>query len=114
MRRRPPRSQRTDTLFPYTTLFRSGLVASAAQIRSGTGLPARMARQPIGPVRPPTAFATPGIGQPRVRVGWNIRMSVYRILRPVVAALLCRRIDDTRNMAGRAQHETQRSAQYAG
>src|SRR3546814_14222488 len=23
MRRRPPRSQRTDTLFPYTTLFRS-------------------------------------------------------------------------------------------
>src|SRR3546814_2660369 len=24
MRRRPPRSTRTDTLFPYTTLFRSG------------------------------------------------------------------------------------------
>src|SRR3546814_9911577 len=24
MRRRPPRSKRTDTLFPYTTLFRSG------------------------------------------------------------------------------------------
>src|SRR3546814_8633963 len=29
MRRRPPRSTRTDTLFPYTTLFRShGLLAS--------------------------------------------------------------------------------------
>src|SRR3546814_17829503 len=26
MRRRPPRSQRTDTLFPDTTLFRSGNV----------------------------------------------------------------------------------------
>src|SRR3546814_5600129 len=26
MRRRPPRSTRTDTLFPYTTLFRSQLV----------------------------------------------------------------------------------------
>src|SRR3546814_15631275 len=26
MRRRPPRSTRTDTLFPYTTLFRSRLV----------------------------------------------------------------------------------------
>src|SRR3546814_2338916 len=26
MLRRPPRSTRTDTLFPYTTLFRSGLV----------------------------------------------------------------------------------------
>src|SRR3546814_15550840 len=25
MMRRPPRSTRTDTLFPYTTLFRSGL-----------------------------------------------------------------------------------------
>src|SRR3546814_18276772 len=27
MRRRPPRSTRTDTLCPYTTLFRSALVA---------------------------------------------------------------------------------------
>src|SRR3546814_14021636 len=27
MIRRPPRSTRTDTLFPYTTLFRSGVVA---------------------------------------------------------------------------------------
>src|SRR3546814_15426852 len=26
MLRRPPRSTRTDTLFPYTTLFRSGLI----------------------------------------------------------------------------------------
>src|SRR3546814_12589626 len=31
MRRRPPRSTRTDTLFPYTTLFRSAqLFASAS------------------------------------------------------------------------------------
>src|SRR3546814_1559444 len=29
MLRRPPRSTRTDTLFPYTTLFRSLLAASA-------------------------------------------------------------------------------------
>src|SRR3546814_13975705 len=28
MKRRPPRSTRTDTLFPYTTLFRSGAVVS--------------------------------------------------------------------------------------
>src|SRR3546814_8156401 len=27
MIRRPPRSTRTDTLFPYTTLFRSGVLA---------------------------------------------------------------------------------------
>src|SRR3546814_15780361 len=32
MRRRPPRSTRTDTLFPYTTLFRSvRLVGACAQ-----------------------------------------------------------------------------------
>src|SRR3546814_13207064 len=31
MRRRPPRSTRTDTLFPYTTLFRSSLDASHLQ-----------------------------------------------------------------------------------
>src|SRR3546814_9317480 len=29
MRRRPPRSTRTDTLFPYTTLFRSAVPAEA-------------------------------------------------------------------------------------
>src|SRR3546814_15147273 len=34
MLRRPPRSTRTDTLFPYTTLFRSGdvLVVDAAAV----------------------------------------------------------------------------------
>src|SRR3546814_15569793 len=30
MIRRPPRSTRTDTLFPYTTLFRSGSVAQCS------------------------------------------------------------------------------------
>src|SRR3546814_20609783 len=30
MRRRPPRSTRTDTLFPYTTLFRSAVLAREA------------------------------------------------------------------------------------
>src|SRR3546814_1554406 len=33
MIRRPPRSTRTDTLFPYTTLFRSGL----GHARPGSG-----------------------------------------------------------------------------
>src|SRR3546814_18590613 len=31
MRRRPPRSTRTDTLFPYTTLFRSNVDQVAAE-----------------------------------------------------------------------------------
>src|SRR3546814_12769594 len=33
MCRRPPRSTRTDTLFPYTTLFRSGLSESSVSDR---------------------------------------------------------------------------------
>src|SRR3546814_1231877 len=36
MIRRPPRSTRTDTLFPYTTLFRSLLAAVGYQGASGT------------------------------------------------------------------------------
>src|SRR3546814_4007264 len=38
MIRRPPRSTRTDTLFPYTTLFRSGFKA-----RGAGGLPSATA-----------------------------------------------------------------------
>src|SRR3546814_10847309 len=34
---RPPRSTRTDTLFPYTTLFRSGLRVHTANAPAGTG-----------------------------------------------------------------------------
>src|SRR3546814_13400394 len=36
MRRRPPRSTRTDTLFPYTTLFRSTQPLHSAQTPSNT------------------------------------------------------------------------------
>src|SRR3546814_13753312 len=38
MIRRPPRSTRTDTLFPYTTLCRSLLLGLAAQMISLRGL----------------------------------------------------------------------------
>src|SRR3546814_3020914 len=37
MIRRPPRSTRTDTLFPYTTLFRSRFVARAARLFAHPG-----------------------------------------------------------------------------
>src|SRR3546814_21169518 len=54
MIRRPPRSTRTDTLFPYTTLFRSGEAPRAAGPRGG-GL---LWRHPLSPhVRPP-CYAT--------------------------------------------------------
>src|SRR3546814_14999198 len=37
MIRRPPRSTRTDTLFPYTTLFRSAVVADDEGAVGGQG-----------------------------------------------------------------------------
>src|SRR3546814_19767039 len=50
MIRRPPRSTRTDTLFPYTTLFRSG----AGQVLSGVWLPSRAIVE--GKDAPPAVF----------------------------------------------------------
>src|SRR3546814_5138151 len=35
MIRRPPRSTRTDTLFPYTTLFRSGEIVDRSPVEAG-------------------------------------------------------------------------------
>src|SRR3546814_7785266 len=51
MIRRPPRSTRTDTLVPYTTLFRSSCSFSAVrqQRRRGTAEPARRACQRLKP-----------------------------------------------------------------
>src|SRR3546814_17062310 len=37
MIRRPPRSTRTDTLFPYTTLFRSGRLCAGLALRPCAG-----------------------------------------------------------------------------
>src|SRR3546814_15253217 len=46
MSRRPPRSTRTDTLFPYTTLFRSAHALSGTDSRGGTRRAGRRRRQP--------------------------------------------------------------------
>src|SRR3546814_21120415 len=48
MRLRPPRSTRSDTLFPYTTLFRSHAVdggGSAAVAADGSGTGGRLAHE---------------------------------------------------------------------
>src|SRR3546814_12876002 len=47
MIRRPPRSTRTDTLFPYTTLFRSPIVTSAiaALLQGASGKRADRAKE---------------------------------------------------------------------
>src|SRR3546814_19878538 len=81
MNRRPPRSTRTDTLFPYTTLFRSaGYVAgSSKSIALQGGVQVEMSGQPaigdtftIEPASAPAYTAVPtaatglAIGIPRV------------------------------------------------
>src|SRR3546814_11498701 len=47
MIRRPPRSTRTDTLFPYTTLFRSGWEVRAADLRRHWGVSEKPARRDV-------------------------------------------------------------------
>src|SRR3546814_7906262 len=56
MIRRPPRSTRTDTLFPYTTLFRSLVTARARREMSGferslrtTATTLNVVQGPLGP-----------------------------------------------------------------
>src|SRR3546814_14032019 len=50
MIRQPPRSTRTDTLFPYTTLFRSFALAEAPlDLSRGTGMGQNIGGQGIGP-----------------------------------------------------------------
>src|SRR3546814_6663966 len=52
MRRRPPRSTRTDTLFPYTTLFRSQLYHNPF---SSATIATRLGVFTIIPLTPPDA-----------------------------------------------------------
>src|SRR3546814_5392360 len=59
MRRRPPRSKRTDTLCPYTTLFRS----ANAVIRRGRGKPRPFFLYP-GDARPSRASGLRRVAAP--------------------------------------------------
>src|SRR3546814_3687560 len=61
MIRRPPRSTRTDTLFPYTTLFRSSPPLP--------GLPARPVQVPCDLDRPSTRSSRSRECQPRKSTG---------------------------------------------
>src|SRR3546814_16892975 len=63
MIRRPPRSTRTDTLFPYTTLFRS--IPAKASIRNNYGYGAtRPSIHPRGNRKPPGAGKRSGVFGP--------------------------------------------------
>src|SRR3546814_20574974 len=57
MIRRPPRSTRTDTLFPYTTLFRSAAGRSCSMLHTSSS-PARASHRSTPPRRSPSVSAT--------------------------------------------------------
>src|SRR3546814_15705799 len=64
MIRRPPRSTRTDTLFPYTTLFRSAAVADGGD-RGRAGAAAGASAEPAGDTVRPLVARRPRPGGAR-------------------------------------------------
>src|SRR3546814_4491728 len=66
MIRRPPRSTRTDTLLPYTTLFRSReVILSGGAVNSPQLLQVSGAGSPelLGGLGVPVVHALPGVGE---------------------------------------------------
>src|SRR3546814_19573283 len=73
MRRRPPRSTRTDTLFPYTTLFRSG--GGEAEGEGVSLIEGHVTGSCLGGGRPSPARQAPDVSgrwpQPPRRRSWS-------------------------------------------
>src|SRR3546814_4193563 len=74
MIRRPPRSTRTDTLFPYTTLFRSA-ASSSGSLRS---MMADTTRSPVALTRASSVAPDP-VGPPRSEEHTSELQSLMRI-----------------------------------
>src|SRR3546814_15050166 len=66
MIRRPPRSTRTDTLFPYTTLFRSARITNRGRRHEGRRT-MRSLSTPCRTTESGTVFDADGIGHPGLR-----------------------------------------------
>src|SRR3546814_656070 len=62
MMRRPPRPTRTDTLFPYTTLFRSRVVRTVSGSKVALGVCGEMGGRPL------EAMALLGVGIERLSI----------------------------------------------
>src|SRR3546814_18259796 len=83
MIRRPPRSTRTDTLFPYTTLFRSLLGRSRTTVHSRAAAQLFMVvLSQLLAAEGPGAATGPYVGKPRTR-GTSGRPSLRRGNPPV-------------------------------
>src|SRR3546814_7106355 len=93
MLRRPPRSTRTDTLFPYTTLFRSVVLA----LRGG-----RHAARLAGAV-----FAlVDGRGQPAHQLALVVQRHHHRLIGVVDAAIARVVVDEAVTILDRSEEHT--------
>src|SRR3546814_3235126 len=85
MLRRPPRSTRTDTLFPYTTLFRSRAGRAVAVLPFDRGclclVRIRQAKPADRQVEPHLMRASPGADRSHPSAGTRWRKN-YRAFRP--------------------------------
>src|SRR3546814_7285151 len=99
MIRRPPRSTRPDTLFPYATLFRSGFASPAFWLVFGglvigaavdrTGLGQRIARALVGRFRGGYLSTVTGVVTVCLALGFLMPSTMSRVilLLPIVLAL---------------------------
>src|SRR3546814_4246089 len=101
MIRRPPRSTRTDTLFPYTTLFRS----QGARTADTGDLP------PLRPQRPPDRDTEPGSAEARLLLPVGARQrseehtsELQSLMRISYAVFCLKKKKEKKNM--KAQHTT--------
>src|SRR3546814_7717673 len=95
MIRRPPRSTRTDTLFPYTTLFRS-----AASPRAGTNIGVRIAAiDRIGPDR------AGGSGRPAFERSEEHTSELQSLMRISYAVFCLKKKTKTKNEVQTIQHK---------
>src|SRR3546814_1572477 len=87
MSRRPPRSTRTDTLFPYTTLCRSAAQSEAVHLDRQERQQRRLAQQ-LGAILEADAARAGGIGveRPEVAMHQNAVADVLHQTAEVVAA----------------------------
>src|SRR3546814_6262594 len=99
MIRRPPRSTRTDTLFPYTTLFRSQRVEAQGLNAGPAGC--KSPAQPGGRNGPP--FCVSGI-QPRSRS--EEHTSELQSLMRISYAVFCLKKKNRQNSSDQSDNNT--------
>src|SRR3546814_12555351 len=89
MIRRPPRSTRTDTLFPYTTLFRSVRTVDARRIIDEVCVDAPAARGILDSARLGDAKVRPFADHPRAKVAAVDAMQVIGAVAHLAVGFRC-------------------------